>query len=80
MLARFAPLHSKNFLKSTSVIKVATKKNTDDFHYTKETTICNTKIDTFTVIKDEWNTKEDSGKSIKNAFYVQRYARRHLSG
>ena len=30
--------------------------------------------------KDEWDTKEDTGKSIKNALYVLRYAKRHLSG
>jgi len=77
MLARFAPLHSKNFLKSTSVIKVATKKNTDTPRKPQYVT---PKLTPFTVIKDEWNTKEVSGKSIKNAFYVQRYARRHLLG
>ena len=34
----------------------------------------------FVVSKDEWNTKEDSCKSIKNALYVLWYAKRHLSG
>jgi len=34
----------------------------------------------FTVSKDEWNTKEDNGKSLKNALYVLQYAKRHLSG
>ena len=33
-----------------------------------------------TVSKDEWDTKEDTGKSMKNALYVLRYAKRHLSG
>lgn len=32
----------------------------------------------FTISKDEWNTKEDTGKSMKNALYVLRYAKRHL--
>jgi len=34
----------------------------------------------FMVSKNEWNTKEDPGKSIKNALYVQRHGKRHLSG
>jgi len=32
----------------------------------------------FTVSKDEWNTKEDTGKSLKNALHLLRYAKRHL--
>ena len=38
------------------------------------------KLTLFTVSKDEWDTKEDTGKSMKNALYVLRYAKRHLSG
>jgi len=30
--------------------------------------------------KDEWDTKEGTGKSMKNALHVQRYGKRHLSG
>ena len=32
-------------------------------------------IDTFAVGKDEWNTKEDTGKSMKNTLYVLQYVR-----
>jgi len=39
-----------------------------------------TKLTLFTISKDEWNTKEDTGKSLKNALQVLRYAKRHLSG
>jgi len=39
-----------------------------------------TELTLFTVSKDEWNTKEDTGKSLKNALHVLRYAKRHLSG
>jgi len=39
-----------------------------------------TKLSLFTVSKDEWNTKEDSGKSLKNTLDVLRYAKRHLLG
>ena len=34
----------------------------------------------FSVSKDEWDTKKDTGKSMKNALYVLWYAKRHLSG
>jgi len=34
------------------------------------------KIDTFVVKKDEWDTKEGRGKSMKNGFYVPRYVSR----
>jgi len=30
------------------------------------------------VNKDEWDTKESHGNSMKNAFYAQRYGKRHL--
>ena len=39
-----------------------------------------TKPTLFAVSKDEWDTKEDTGKSMKNALYVLRYAKRHQSG
>ena len=29
----------------------------------------------FAVSKDEWDTKEDTGKSMKNALYVLRYVK-----
>jgi len=38
-----------------------------------------TKSTLFTVSKDEWNTKEDAGKSLKNALHVLLYAKRHFS-
>jgi len=34
----------------------------------------------FVVNKDEWNTKEGRGKSMKNALHAQWYGKRHLSG
>jgi len=39
-----------------------------------------TKSIVFMVNKDEWDTKEGRGKSMKNALYVQRYGKRHLLG
>jgi len=38
------------------------------------------KLILFVVNKDEWDTKEDTGKSMKNALHVQRYGKKHLSG
>ena len=38
-----------------------------------------TKLTLFTVSKDKWNTKEDTGKSLKNALDVLWYAKRYLS-
>jgi len=39
-----------------------------------------TKVTLFIVSKDEWNTKEDTGKSMKNASYMLRYTKMNLSG
>jgi len=58
---------NQELFERTSVIKVATTKCTNNFHYAKEAIMYYHQIDTFTVGKDKWNTKEDTGKSIKNA-------------
>ena len=50
-------------------------RNTDDFRYTKKAITLNHQIN-FTVSKGEWNTKEDTGKSIKNALHVLWYAKK----
>jgi len=52
----------------------------DNFHYKWKPSRAYHKIDTFVVSKDEWDTKEGPGKSIKNAFQVWWYSKRHLSG
>jgi len=39
-----------------------------------------TKSTPFAVSKDEWDTKEGTSKSMKNALYVQQYGKRHLLG
>ena len=77
---RYTAVQIKNCLKSTSVIKIATMKNTDDFCYEGKPSRATAKSTPFTVSKDEWDTKKDTGKSMKNALYVLRYAKRHLSG
>ena len=62
----------------TSAIKIASMKNTDDFRYEGKPSCATTKSTLFAVSKDEWDTKEDTGKSMKNALYVLWYAKRHL--
>ena len=77
---RYTAIRIKNYLKSTSAIKIATMKNTDDFRFKGKQSRTRAKSTHFPVSKDEWDTKEDTGKSMKNVLYVLRYAKRHLSG
>jgi len=56
--AMHSPLQTKNFPKSTSVIKVALW---NDFCLRKGILLCKSTL--FIVSKGEWNTKEETGKS-----------------
>ena len=56
--------------RSTSAIEIATMKNTDDFRFEGKPSRARAKSTPFPVSKDEWNTKEDTGKSMKNALHV----------
>ena len=76
----YTAVRIKNCLKSTSAIKIATMTNTDDFRYEGKPSCAITKSTLFTVSKDEWDAKEDTGNFMKNALYVLRYAKKHLSG
>ena len=76
----YTAIQIKNCLKSTSAIKTATMKNMDDFHFEGRPSCVTAKLTPFPVSKDEWDTKEDTGKSMKNALYVLWHAKRHLSG
>ena len=53
---------------------------TDNFRYEGKPSRATAKSTLFAVSKDEWDIKEDTGKSMKNALYVLRYAKRHLLG
>ena len=77
---RYTVIRIKNCLKSAFAIKIAIMKNTDDFRFEGKPSRARTKSTPFPVSKDEWYTKEDTGKSMKNALYVLRYAKRHLLG
>jgi len=84
-VTHYTAVRINNCLKSTSVVKVATMKNTDNLLRTvsvaqRKPSHATTTLTLFTVSKNEWNTKEDSGKSLKNALDVLQYANRHLPG
>ena len=53
----------KNCSKSIFEIKVSSMKNTDNFHYEGKPSRAIAKLTPFAVSKDEWDTKEDTGKS-----------------
>ena len=55
-------------------------KKMDDFHFEGKPSRATTKMALNAVSKDEWDTKEDTGKSMKNALYVLWYTESHLSG
>jgi len=42
--------------------------------------VSTTKSTLFVVNKDEWDTKEDTGKSMKIVLHVQRYGKKHFLG
>ena len=63
---RYTAIQIKNWLKSTSAIKIATMKNTDVFHYKEKPSRAIAKSTLFAVSKDEWDTKEYTDKSMKN--------------
>ena len=77
---RYTAVRIKNCLKSTSAIKIATIKDMDTFHYEGKLSHATAKLTLFAVSKDEWDKKEDTGKSMKNALYVLWYTKRHISG
>jgi len=49
-------------------------KNTDDFHYKRKPTLATSKSALFVICKDEWDTREDTDKSMKNALCILWYA------
>ena len=55
-------------------------KNMNDFCYEGKPSRATVKSTPFAVSKDEWDTKEDTGKSMKNALYILQYAKRVLLG
>ena len=80
--AMFTPLHSstnQELFKKHLYNQNSHYEKTDDFRYERKPSRATTKSTLFAVSKEEWDTKEDTGKSMKNALCVLRYAKRHLS-
>jgi len=65
----------QQLLKRTSAFKETNMKITDDFREKLKPTCAYHKAS-----KDEWDTKEGCGKSMKNALYAQWHGKKHLSG
>ena len=55
---RYTAVRIKNCLKSTSAIKIATMKSTDNFCFKGKSSCATAKSTPFAVSKDEWHTKE----------------------
>ena len=50
-------------------------KNTDNFRHEGKPSHATSKLTCFAISKGEWDKKEDTGKSMKNALYVLQYAK-----
>ena len=77
---RYTAVRIKNCLKIISTYQNSHDEKYDDFRFEGKPSRARTKSTPFPVGKDEWDTKEDTGKFMKNALYVLQYAKRHLSG
>ena len=66
----YTAIRIKNCLKGTFAIKIATMKNMDNFRFKGKPPCAHAKSTPFPVSKDEWDTKEDIGKPMKNALYI----------
>ena len=83
LLAMFNPLHSntnQELFEKHLCNQNNHYENMDDFRFKGKPSRAYAKSTPFPVNKDEWDTKEDTGKSMKNALYILQYAKRHLSG
>ena len=79
----FNPLHSitnQGLFEKHLCNQSSHYESTDDFCYEGKPLRTTTKSIPFAVGQDEWDTKEDTGKSMKNVLYVLWFAKRHASG
>jgi len=72
----YTAIRIKSCIKNTSVIRLPLWK----ISVTQRKPSCETTQSMLFTVNKEWNTKEDTGKSMKSALHVLRYAKRHLSG
>jgi len=80
LCSTYKTVQIKNCLNRTFATKVATMKIMDDFCCKWKPSHTYYTLTLFAVNKDEWDTKEGTGKSMKNALYAQRYGKRHPLG
>ena len=77
----FNPLHSianQELFKKHLCNQSSHYENYRQFSLQREATCATAKLTPFTVSEDEWDTKEDTGKSMKNALYILQYSKRHV--
>jgi len=74
----YCQLNHVNCLKTASAIKVATMKILQTISVTNKSHT--TKSILFAVRNNEWDAKEGTGKSTKNALHAQQYGKRYLLG
>jgi len=80
-VAMFNPLYSSMNQQLFERTSAATMNTTANFHYEWKPSCACHQIDIFRCEERyEWDTKKDTGKPMKNALYVKRYGKRHLSG
>jgi len=77
--AMFNPLYSLKLFKRNSYNQSSHYENYGRFSLWMEAITCLPQNQYFSMVsKDKWDTKEDTGKSMKNALYVQWHGKRHL--
>ena len=80
-LITHAAVKSKNYLKTPLKSRnIATMKVQMISVFLRKLAHSTTKSTLFTVSNNEWDTKEDTGKLMRNALHVLRYTKRHFSG
>ena len=72
----YTAVQIKNCSKSTSVCYQNSHRDKyGQFRYERKSSRAIAKSTLFAISKDEWDTKEDTGKSMKNVLYILWYAK-----
>jgi len=71
---------NQQLFKVTSAIKVVTISIMNGSHHVRTKLFTAVRKVVKTMSKDEWDTKQGTGKPMKNALQVQHYGKRHLLG
>jgi len=76
-LPLYDSMNQQLFEKNIYNQKIATMKTMDDFCCEWKPSCVYYKSTLFSVSKNEWDTNKGTGKSMKNALYVQQHGKRH---